>query len=119
VIKLSSLIKEIISNKPPEGSGMGVWKTPEGVPDEVIDVMHRITAVLVSDKKDIQKYVGLRKENIPPIGYSWIIENKKHRDLSLAFNERRRKWYEISYSRTMVKQLDARSLNLVIAIWAA
>jgi hypothetical protein len=110
MIKLKDIINEAFGR-------VNVWKTESGVPDEIINVIHELMAVVMKRIEPGEKttdYISLTKG---PFG--WMIRNPKIPDLKMIYSPKNNTWWapESIEKGTVNTQLSPNSLNLMIQNW--
>ena len=116
MIKLKQLLKEIHRQI--------TWPTPENVPDEVVNVLHRIMEVALHST--VAKGKPVEAGDIFKLydweGGHWIIENRKNKGIMLSYNVNNSSWrvYGIELFRGKIQKgvkLDESQLDYVIKNW--
>lgn len=109
MIKLKDLICEA-------GGPTNVWRTPDGTPDEVVEVLHLIMGEILKRKKNAGDYVALIKRKYKGAGgFVWVIVNKKDEDRGLMWKQDEKNWY--SSNPSMKAPLSPVILNALIKRW--
>jgi|SRR5579862_2650388 len=81
MIKLASIIKEIKTDVE--------WRAPDNTPDEVVDVLHLLIAVITSKGEDYREYIHL----MHPTAHEWGIQHGIREDFILMFDTSDKTWF--------------------------
>jgi hypothetical protein len=117
MIKLKQLLKEI--------KHQIIWPAPENVPDDVINVLHRIMEVALHSST-VAKDKPMDFRNIFRLhdweGGHWVIENRKNKGIMLSYNANDSSWwaYGVELFRGKMQRgvkLDESQLDWVIKNW--
>jgi len=115
MIKLKQLLKEI---------RQAVWRVPGSAPTEVINVLHRIVAVVLKKTKgkpvDFDKVFRLHDM----LGEHWMVENRVNKKVLLTYNGKKDIWaligppsIEIGGKMYHAKELNPVQLSHIITSW--
>lgn len=80
MIKLSSILKEIEAEVE--------WRVPNNTPDEVIDALHLLIAVITNKEEDYKDYISV----IHPMEQVWAIKHGLREDYALIYDTEKKKW---------------------------
>lgn len=113
MIKLIPLLVEIVYRS--------VWKTEGNAPHAVINVLHKIIAILLRQNKDVDPDKYVRIHNLSE--GDWVIENLRKKHILLVYGERKNQW-EIygphaleKIGTVQGKRINTRQLNHIIKHW--
>jgi hypothetical protein len=100
-----------------------IWKTPGNIPSAVINVLHKVIAVILRRNKEINLDDYVRVHNLS--GDNWIIENLKKKYIVLSYTEKKNVWWIYGPDALMKKtgevvkgkRINSRQLNQIIKRW--
>jgi hypothetical protein len=111
MIKLKNIINEIDFSSP-KSTG---WTSKPGMPDDVIDFLHKLIAELMSVVgKQYTKYLEVKKFSAFDV---WLIINK-YNDAILTYSPKEDMWFIRIPGATEIKKLSKDDLEIVIKNWA-
>src|ERR1035437_4123612 len=110
MIKLKNIINEIDFSSPKSTE----WISKPGMPDDVIDFLHRLIAELMSVVgKQYPKYLEVRKPNTLDV---WMIINKYDKTI-LMYSMKNDVWWIRIIGSAETKKLSKDDLEIVIKNW--
>jgi len=109
MIKLKKLIEE--SEKT-----MHIWRLQEDAPDQVIRILHHITAAILKGKKSVDDCVKVSSKKRNGETY-WFITNSAGPERGLIYKENEESWY--SSDKLLVAPLNLMILASIIKRWVA